>query len=92
MRSAIPSDGDFGPGSLLVMQGVDGVEQGRLVSGIETEEEPDEAGKAEGQKDGQRGNDSRPSGQGRKDAIAARRRSMTWVACSLASIIWVRFD
>jgi len=30
------------------MQGVDGVEQGRLVGGIETEEEPDEVGKAEG--------------------------------------------
>ena len=38
------------------MQGVDGVEQGRLVGGIETEEEPHEAGKAEGQQDGERGN------------------------------------
>ena len=38
------------------MQGVDGVEQGRLVGGIETEEKPYEAGKAEGQEDGQRGN------------------------------------
>ncbi len=62
-----PSDGDFGPGSLLVVQGVDGVEQGRLVGGIETEEEPYEAGKAEGHEDGQRGNDGRPTGQGRKD-------------------------
>ena len=38
------------------MQRVDGVEQGGLAGRIETEEEPDEAGKAEGQQDGQRGN------------------------------------
>ena len=55
------------PGSLLVVQGIDGVEQGRLVGGIETEEDPYEAGKAEGHEDGQRGNDGCPAGQGRKD-------------------------
>ena len=45
--------GDFGPGSLFVAQRINWIEERCLVGGIETEEDPHQAGKAEGQKDGQ---------------------------------------
>ena len=42
-KNVYGAKGDFGPGWLLIVQRVDGVEQGRLIGGIETEEKPDES-------------------------------------------------